>query len=326
VRETHQIIPVPNFPRPQLSLDDDEIWKLCTAPGTPETWSILRRKVPNSAFDFLNHQAEWRINYGTGEAKAFFHKKFMQGGLRTSAETVSTNRSFDSDALGTDMEGWLRYLFHDGKIEALMSKGFYWNYTDRKEGLKKLKDVEFSCTFPFTHGSSLAVNTALLIADSSGLVPFTDSQLHHNMLVAKFQRIIAPPSKSKPLISGIRQLHPEKLRRVALTLLNVMVPEEIIDNMSIADCIKYRDASAESFLRLKVFIGDLASQIESEPMTEKFEQDMQKLIHQKVIPEAQKVKDKGIRVYWHHDVSYFFWFHFLSSGYHMRSCQQLVMI
>jgi hypothetical protein len=160
------------------------------------------------------------------------------------------------------------------------------------------RNLEHSpCTFPFTHGSSLAVNTALLIADSSGLVPFTDSQLHHNMLVAKFQRIIAPPSKSKPLISGIRQLHPEKLRRVALTLLNVMVPEEIIDNMSIADCIKYRDASAESFLRLKVFIGDLASQIESEPMTEKFEQDMQKLIHQKVIPEAQKVKDKGIRVY-----------------------------
>jgi hypothetical protein len=117
------------------------------------------------------------------------------------------------------------------------------------------------------------------------------------MLAVKFQRITSPLPSAKAILSGVRQLHPEKLRRVALTLLDVMVSEEVMSKMSIAECLKYRDASVEAFQRLKIFIGELASQIESEPMTEKFEQEIQKLIHQKVFPEAQKAKDRGIEVY-----------------------------
>ncbi len=80
------------------------------------------------------------------------------------------------------------------------------------------------------------MNTALLLSDVEGLVPFTDSNLHHEMLAVKFQRITSPLDAGNGLVSGVRRLHPEKLRRIAFTLFDVMVPEEIISDMSIAKC------------------------------------------------------------------------------------------
>lgn len=47
----------------------------------------------------------------------------------------------------------------------------------------------------------------------------------------------------------------------------------------------------------KVMQPSVQNIIHAEPMTEKFEQELQKLIYQKVAPEAQKSRDKGTEIY-----------------------------
>jgi hypothetical protein len=263
----------------KADLDDDTIWEICSTPGTPETWSTLRRKVPTSAFNLLQSTVP---GYVVMQPKELFRRKSL---LRKRGEDPNEHPIIKR------LE-YHRYLFHDGKIAWELDSGMH-KATRKKEP----QEIEFSCILPCTTGSSLAVNTALILADNEGLVPFTDSRLHHEMLVAKFQRISSLLASKDVILSGVRRLHPEKLRRLAFTLLDVMVPEELISKMSIADCLKYKDAGIEAFQRLKSFIGELASQIESEPMTDEFEKEIQKLIHQKVLPEAQKAKDKGIDIY-----------------------------
>jgi len=78
---------------------------------------------------------------------------------------------------------------------------------------------------------------------------------------------------------------------------STILDDKCIDNMSITDCIKYRDASKEAFRQLKIYIYGLISQIESEPWSDEFEKEVQKFIYQKIIPEAQKAKEKGIEIY-----------------------------
>ncbi|MEM9149564.1 MAG: hypothetical protein AAGB19_03820 [Cyanobacteria bacterium P01_F01_bin.3] len=278
----------------QADLDDDNIWRLCTAPNTPTTWNILRRKVPTSAFEFLNSQPIGRINYGTAKAKAYFHQQFLRFPNFENDFLDKTSGPFHEGYIGD--EQWLRYLFHDSRIARRRER---YGLTDSMRRELYMQDVEISCVFPYTHGSSLAVNTALMLSNAEGLIPFTDSTLHHEMLSVKFSRVVkALETQEFPFpISGVKQLHPEKLRRVAFTLLDVMVPDECIEQMSIGDCIKYRNACREASNRLRIYIGELASQIETEPWTDEFEKDMQKLLHQKILPEAQKAKDKGTEIY-----------------------------
>lgn len=143
----------------KADLNDNEVWKICTAPGTPPTWSILRRRVPLSAFEFLNSQTYGRINYGTARAKAFFHREFMDWPNLEGKIPLHATSPFDPDELG-DMESWYRYLFHDGKVAREMDSRYIGNETERQD---YLKSIEFSRVFPYTHGSSLNVNTALLL-------------------------------------------------------------------------------------------------------------------------------------------------------------------
>jgi hypothetical protein len=276
----------------KADLNDDAVWKLCTTPGTPSTWSVLRRKVPSSAFEFLNSQVGPRINYGTARAKAFFHQEFLEWPNLSNSEFKSDHSPFDANELGEERADWYRYIFHDRKVAIERDR-----YGKKASIRKRLQDVELSCNFPFTHGSSLAVNTALLLADSEGLVPFTDSALHHEMLSLIYRRATTTLTSSSPPIFGVKRLDARKLSRVALTLLDIMVPDETIESLSISQCLKYRNESAEAFRRLKNLIGELTSQLEAEPMTDEFENEMRKIVYQKVIPEAQKARDKGIEVY-----------------------------
>jgi hypothetical protein len=62
----------------KADLLNNEVWRLFTSPGTPDTMVLLRRKIPPSAFEFLNSQTYGRIDYGTARAKAFFHKTYME--------------------------------------------------------------------------------------------------------------------------------------------------------------------------------------------------------------------------------------------------------
>src|SRR5436305_13765043 len=113
-----------------------------------------------------------------------------------------------------NMEEWHRFLFHDSKVAWDIDHGRY--SRSRKQSTKPL---EFSCLCSFTHGSSIVLNEALIIADQYNLIPFTDSLLHHQLLDVKYEstrKVLATGKTSR--LSGAAPLDPLKLRRVALTL------------------------------------------------------------------------------------------------------------
>jgi hypothetical protein len=56
----------------KADLDDDAIWRLCTAKGTPATWSMLRRKIPESAFEFLIQNRGFASTMVQQELRRFF--------------------------------------------------------------------------------------------------------------------------------------------------------------------------------------------------------------------------------------------------------------
>jgi hypothetical protein len=230
----------------KADLNDNEIWKLCTKLGLPVSWSILRRKVPPSAFEFLNSQTLLRITYSTDRARAVLH------GDNEGAWTVpaGTTDPFD-ETIDTIFSGdWLRYLFHDGKVSKEMDS---WYIRGDDERRKHLENAEFSCVFPYTHGSVLTVNTALMISDLQGFIPFTDSQLHHDLLLAKYRRVRANTEA--------------------------------------------RQATREPFERLRNYIAELTSAIESEVWDDKFEKEVNKIVHQKIVPEVQKAKHTTMEIY-----------------------------
>jgi hypothetical protein len=285
----------------QADLDDDEVWKLCTVSGTPPVWSMLRRKIPPSAFGFLNSQTPARVTLSTEAAREFFYKGSVH-------PPEKKTRLFQSPLdPSPEREKLTRYRFYDDKVawalDTLADTGPYVQEVrtgihGTKELAKLAPEREFSCTFPFTHGSSLALNEALLVADALDLIPFTDSVLHHQLLLLKYQRSLKNLSTLNPrVLSGIPPLHPEKLRRVAFTLFDTLIPEPLLEKISFADAVKYRAASKPSFERLKLYIAELTAHIESEIWDEQFEVEVQKIVYEKILPEARKTEEEALAVY-----------------------------
>lgn len=285
----------------QADLDDDEVWKLCTASGTPLVWSMLRRKIPPSAFGFLNSETPARATLSTEVAREFFQKDSVH-------PRNEKTRLFQSPIdPSLEQEKRARYRFYDAKVDWALNtlsdpgpyvQGAPTGIHGTEELARLAPEREFSCTFPFTHGSSLALNEALLVADALDLIPFTDSVLHHQLLLVKYQRALKNLPMLKPqALSGIPRLHPEKLRRVALTLFDTLIPEHLLEKISFADAAKYREASKPSFERLKLYIAELTAQIESEVWDEQFEAEVRKIVYEKILPEARKAEEEALAVY-----------------------------
>jgi len=272
----------------KADLDDSEIWRICTKPGLPNTWSMLRSKVPAPAFDFLNPQAPFRIGYGTRAAREFF---YPASGPEREAPEAARDLFIESDE--EPEPGWLQYLFHDEKAERLEQT---LDPDRRREILEDPEDKGYVCMFPFTHGSVLAVNTALLVADLEGLIPFTDSQLHHDLLNARFRRVRGHAESLSDEV-GLPSLHPEKLRRITMTLLDALVPTECLEKISILEAVQYRQEAREAYGRFRTHIARMASEITSEVWDEGFEKELKQVVQGSILPEARKAKQMAVEIY-----------------------------
>jgi hypothetical protein len=201
---------------------------------------------------------------------------------------------FSNQSSPLDDEEWLRYLFHDGKVAREIDS----RHIRDEKARQKYLDIEFSCVFPFTHGSSLAVNQALLVSDQLGLIPFTDSELHHQLIEVKYQRACdGLGALKRSSLSGIPSFHPEKLRYIAFTLFDTIIPKDSLERISIAQAAKYRDSCQDSFERLKQYIAEITSQIESEVWDDRFQAEVQKIVYGKIVPEAQEAQNEALEIY-----------------------------
>jgi hypothetical protein len=63
----------------------------------------------------------------------------------------------------------------------------------------------FSCALSYLGGSSLAVNQALMVSETIGAIPVTDSYLHHLMVCNKYK---AAANAAPSVWNSFPDLHP----------------------------------------------------------------------------------------------------------------------
>jgi hypothetical protein len=153
----------------------------------------------------------------------------------------------------------------------------------------------FSCMFSLAHGSSLAVNQAMLAADILDAALVTDSPLHHKLLALKFRRASESPQSIPDSFPNLRYRVPSevlaKVNILSFALIDSLLPDEVLTHLSVAECCRYRDTCQDSRLRFQEHLLKLTTEIECEVWDKKLESEISKLILGKVIPEARKLQD-----------------------------------
>lgn len=263
-------------------LCDDQVWEQFSTRDLPKTWSMLRKRVPSPVFELLGSQVTSRVNSpveavraGIRETRGEFPEMLRRLYYDEAVDWIIRNRA-DLDNLETGRSG------HGTKAPSRIDEIVP-------------PDMDLSCVFPFPVGSSLAVNQAAVVADTHGLIPLTDSSLHHALLMRKHERAQEAAQAGKT--DKVNGLHPEKIRRVALAVLEEAIPDELLERLTLTQAVRYRRASEESFFRLKEYLGELSVSIESNPWDNTFESEVQKIIHGKIVPEARACRDASSEIY-----------------------------
>jgi hypothetical protein len=178
-------------------------------PTAPKAWSILRSRIPKSAFKKLHHQHSARVLYPENIKRPFTNGPFGPGAL-----------------------------FSDGKPDQDMS-----NLTAQRRIVEET-EAEYACVVPYYLGSSLAVSTGLAAAAATGAVPITDSAYHHRLLAQRFARaaerqqadgmtmpgLAAEPRPGADLARGLIQLR----------LFDTVLSAEELSALTLEECLEYR--------------------------------------------------------------------------------------
>lgn len=151
--------------------------------------------------------------------------------------------------------------------------------------------------FPFVHGSSLYLNQALIVSEEENLIPFTDSAIHHQLLLGKYERAVANPEKPvQKILTERSPIDSQKFNLLALNILNILIPPEELEMRSLEDILRYREECSESLHRFQTYLFALHSRIEGEPWSDKFHKEIIKIIDGEVVPKGQNLQEemKGI--------------------------------
>jgi hypothetical protein len=136
----------------------------------------------------------------------------------------------------------------------------------------------------------------MLISELLEAALVTDSEIHHQLLALKYSKA----AKNQPHISGslpglkARIEAPELLKytSVAMNILDIFAPDEFLARITLEQCLQYREASREALQRLRLYLCELTDEVESNPWDKALEQDIRKMIHNKVLPEVNHVKEQ----------------------------------
>ena len=255
----------------KADLMDNEVWRLFTSPGTPNTMKLLRRKIPPAAFEFLNSQTYGRINYGTARAKALFHKMYMEWPSLRNEKFESSGSPFPT---GSYEDQFFRFLFHDGLIARQMNGDY--------------EDVEHTCIFPFTHASSLLVNQAILLASKFELIPFCDSALHAQLLEVKRRRIDVLASQR-----GENQL----VQHTAMPSLAPSIPDSLLDRLDIEKMLHYREHMQEALGPWRASLSGLITLTRTTNVNGEMQNAISRLVETELIPLSRLASQHAIDVY-----------------------------
>ncbi|MCX4632816.1 hypothetical protein [Streptomyces sp. NBC_01443] len=224
----------------------------------PPTWSILRSRIPPSAFSFLHHQYTPRVLYDG-----------------------NTHHAFQVIERGDENGGKLplaHALFADGRPDQQYSSPGY------GLGSEPRTDDEYAAVVPYYLGSSLATSMALAIALENHAVPLTDSDAHFRLLSARFTRAAegahlatALPGLKPPTFTGSAA---QKRQLVEQRLVDSILSPEDLAALSLEDCLRYRESTAGDRANYRAHLSAMVGRIRSEPWSQDIEAEIAQEIRQ----------------------------------------------
>lgn len=139
------------------------------------------------------------------------------------------------------------------------------------------------------------INTALLFADTHGLVPVSPHTEFVTLLNVKLRRAI----ERNPETVGfaVNRKHSSRFSMLSWQVLTEVATPKVLAAKSISQILRYRVASAEAGARFREFLFALESELTEEPWSEKSRSEINQIIKEKILPELQKVREQKANVW-----------------------------
>lgn len=137
---------------------------------------------------------------------------------------------------------------------------------------------------------SLVLNQALLISNQYQLFPVTDDAGVHNSLIRKCERFTA----ERQIIGSIFRRRVVDLYKISLLTINAVsrvIPDQALAALSVEDLISYREANLKQLCRFWNKMLELASELSESPNSEKFAEQVGRIIESKIVPEITQLQD-----------------------------------
>jgi integrase/recombinase XerD len=207
----------------------------------PPSWSILRSRIPRSAFQFLHHQYTPRVLYDQN-----IHRTFQV------------------------VDGEAHALIADGKPDQEYS------IPGRRRTTAETRD-EYAVVVPYYLGSSLATSLALLAIDWTHSVPLTDSEPHFRLLSQRFYRA----GKATPDLASMPGLKPvfspvaaQTMQLVEHRIFDTILSSEDLAALSLEECLRYREKTAAERLQFRQYLAGVVSHLQHDVWSAEIENEI----------------------------------------------------
>lgn len=173
--------------------------------------------------------------------------------------------------------------------------GEYTKYVAR--GLYTGEGDVYSLSYP--QGASLNLTQALLVSEFENIYLWTDNNVHHSLLLRKFQRAIEHPELMTVRRIIVRETSDELMKRqlIATNIIETLIPHPSLSNLSLQDVVKYRRACEKDLVRFRTLVRKISADIEVAPWDTKFESEIRKNIDTEVLPAVRELQDELEGVY-----------------------------
>ena len=279
---------------------DDGLWRMLLQHDTPESWHILKERVPPSLLrslpdsvapgyiSFAKEQARFML---TGEAGGLVWAEKIPAHVAPHLADRAQGSGFVEASAREIFDNFFREIVSDTEVSYEMD-----TWARDSEDDRNTEHFAFSCEFNYLGGSSLSVNQSLIASDLLDASLVTDSGFHHQILCNKYKAACERSQGNEELFPALNlEKHPAELAKltyVTQRVTELFTPTEQLQKLTIQQCVELREASADSLFRLRQYLAQLTADIESEPWDRKLELEVTKIIDKHISPEATRVRDQ----------------------------------
>jgi hypothetical protein len=145
---------------------------------------------------------------------------------------------------------------------------------------------ELDVRVPFLIAESLMITVSLLACVELGMVPITDSRIHHDFLCKK----VSNPLIRDTLRNGMRSIE-LGISESSLALKTMEIQLPTIRQLTPEKVIELRQHCSDPLVRFRMHMRKLRHSLEESIWSNKFEEEIGKTIETEIIPCVQELKD-----------------------------------